>query len=167
MAETCCVKRKIVNKQLLHYDGLWLHRRQDVTWSLRLIRVTAPSQAWNVSSRSNAGTVGSKLTWGMDVCVCVYSVWVVLCVGIGLETGWSPLQGILPTLYRLRNWKSGQCPTKGCRTIERERERQTETDNESCKPAQYWVYLGSIWYNDLLSVFKDLRCLTDVWRNGS
>jgi hypothetical protein len=28
--------------------------------------------------------------------VCVYSVCVVLCVGSGLATGWSPVQGVLP-----------------------------------------------------------------------
>jgi hypothetical protein len=42
--------------------------------------------------------------------VCVYSVCVVPCVGSGLATGWSPVQGVLPIVYRLRNWKSGQGP---------------------------------------------------------
>jgi hypothetical protein len=37
--------------------------------------------------------------------VCVYSVCVVLRVGRGLATGWSPVQGVLPTVYRSRNWK--------------------------------------------------------------
>jgi hypothetical protein len=34
----------------------------------------------------------------------------ILCVGTGLTAGWSPVQGVLPTAYRLRNWKSGQDP---------------------------------------------------------
>jgi hypothetical protein len=38
-------------------------------------------------------------------CVCV-----VLCVRSGLATGWSPVQGVLPSMYGLRNWKSGQGP---------------------------------------------------------
>jgi hypothetical protein len=38
-------------------------------------------------------------TW-MSVCVCV-----VLCVGRSLATGWSPVQGVLPTVYGWRNWK--------------------------------------------------------------
>jgi hypothetical protein len=38
---------------------------------------------------------------GCLVCVCVYSVCVVLCVGSGLATGWSLVRGILS--YRL--WK--------------------------------------------------------------
>jgi hypothetical protein len=45
--------------------------------------------------------------------VCVYSVYIVLCVGSGLATGWSTVQGVLPTPYRLINWKSSQGPTKG------------------------------------------------------
>jgi hypothetical protein len=53
----------------------------------------------------------------MDVCVLSFYVCVVLCVARGLATGWSPVQGALPTVYILRNWKSGQGPTKGCRAI--------------------------------------------------
>jgi hypothetical protein len=47
------------------------------------------------------------------LCVCV-----VLCVGSGLETGWSSVQGVLPTVYRIKKLKSGQGP-KGCRGIEK------------------------------------------------
>jgi hypothetical protein len=31
----------------------------------------------------------------MNICVCVYSVFVVLCVGSGLATGWSLIQEIV------------------------------------------------------------------------
>jgi hypothetical protein len=51
--------------------------------------------------------------------VSLFCVYVDLCVGSGLVPGWSPVQALLPTVYRLRNWKSGQGP-KGCRAIERE-----------------------------------------------
>jgi hypothetical protein len=54
------------------------------------------------------------------ISVCVYSVCVVLCVGSGLATGWSPVQGVLPLWIGLRNWKSGR-GTKGCRATERDR----------------------------------------------
>jgi hypothetical protein len=37
-------------------------------------------------ARLDAGIVGSNPTHGMDVSMCVYSVCVVLCVGIGPET---------------------------------------------------------------------------------
>jgi hypothetical protein len=54
------------------------------------------------------------------MCVCFYSVCAVLCVDSGLARGWSPVQGVLPTVYAvgLRNWKSGQGPIKGCRAID-------------------------------------------------
>jgi hypothetical protein len=35
---------------------------------------------------SNTVVVGSNLTQGMDVCVCIYSVFVLSCVGSGLAT---------------------------------------------------------------------------------
>jgi hypothetical protein len=41
-------------------------------------------------------------------CACVHLFCV--CIGRGLSMGWSPVQGVLPTLCRLRSWKSGQCP---------------------------------------------------------
>jgi hypothetical protein len=47
-------------------------------------------------------------------CVCV-----VVRVGRGLATGRSPVRGALPTMYRIKNLKSGQGSTKGCRAIER------------------------------------------------
>jgi hypothetical protein len=48
--------------------------------------------------------VGSNRTQGMDVCVRLFYVCVVLCVGRGLATGWSLVRGVLPTVWkRLRN----------------------------------------------------------------
>jgi hypothetical protein len=35
----------------------------------------------------------------MDVCL-VYSVFVLSCVGSGLATGWSLVQGVLPIVYK-------------------------------------------------------------------
>jgi hypothetical protein len=46
-------------------------------------------------ARSNAGIVGSNPTHGMDVCVCVYSLFVLSCVGSGLAMDWSLVQGTL------------------------------------------------------------------------
>jgi hypothetical protein len=42
--------------------------------------------ARTVFARSNAGIVGSNLTQGMDVCVRLFCVCVVVCVGSGLAT---------------------------------------------------------------------------------
>jgi hypothetical protein len=74
------------------------------TVQLSLITAAARPKAWTVFARSDAGIVGSNPTRAIDVCVRLF------CVGSGLATGWSPVQGVLPTVYRLRKWKSGQPP---------------------------------------------------------
>jgi hypothetical protein len=61
------------------------------------ITVAARSKTWTVFPRSNTGIVGSNPTRGMNNCVRLFCVCVVLCVDGGLETGWSPVQGVLPT----------------------------------------------------------------------
>jgi hypothetical protein len=72
-------------------------------WS-RGVRHEPPSPA------PTLGSWGPNPTRGMFVCVRLFCVCVVLCVGSGLATGWSPAQVVLPTVYVLRNWKSGQGP---------------------------------------------------------
>jgi hypothetical protein len=84
-----------------------------------LIAVAARSRALTVFSRSNSGIVGSNPAQGMGVCVRLFCVCVVLCVGSGLTTGWYPVQGVLSTVYRIKKLKSGQGPTKGCRATDR------------------------------------------------
>jgi hypothetical protein len=37
--------------------------------------------------------------------MCVYSVFVLSCVGSGLATGLSPVQGVLLTVYRIKKLK--------------------------------------------------------------
>jgi hypothetical protein len=37
----------------------------------------------------------------------------ILCVGRGCATGWSPVQGVLPTLYRIKKLKKRPRPNKG------------------------------------------------------
>jgi hypothetical protein len=69
------------------------------------ITVAAWSQTWTVFARSNAGIVGSNPTQGMDVCVRLFCVCVVPCVGSGLATGWSPVQEILPTVHTIKKVK--------------------------------------------------------------
>jgi hypothetical protein len=77
------------------------------------------SKAWTTFARSNAGIVGSNPIQGMDVCVRLFCVCVVLYVGSGLATDWSLVQGVLSTVYRIKKLKRGQGPTKDCRAIER------------------------------------------------
>jgi hypothetical protein len=69
-----------------------------------LLPITAAvsSKAWTVFARSNTGIVGSNPTLCTDVFVRLFRLCVVLCVGSGLATGWSLVQGILPTVYRIK-----------------------------------------------------------------
>jgi hypothetical protein len=78
--------------------------------------VVAWSKAWTVLARSNNGVMGSNPNQGTDICVRLFCVCVVLCVGTALRR----------ESYRLciglSKWKSSQGP-KGCRAMKRERER--------------------------------------------
>jgi hypothetical protein len=82
------------------------------------ITVVALSKTWTVFTRSNAEIVSSNPTQGIEVCVSLFCACVVLRVGSGLAAGWSPVQGVLPTVYSIKKCKSGQDPTKGCRSID-------------------------------------------------
>jgi hypothetical protein len=63
------------------------------------ITMAAQSKAWIMTfSRSNAGILDSNPTQGMDMCVLLFCVCVVLCVGSGLATGWSLAHGVLPSV---------------------------------------------------------------------
>jgi hypothetical protein len=77
--------------------------------------------------------VGSNPTLGMGVCVRLFCVCVVLCVGNGLATGCSPVQGVLPTVYRIKKLKKRR-RSKGLYSHrERERERSYLELAQSCE----------------------------------
>jgi hypothetical protein len=64
--------------------------------------VATRSKTWTVFPRSNSGIVGLNPTESMDV--CIYSVFLLPCVGSGFATSWSPIQGVSPTVLGLRHW---------------------------------------------------------------
>jgi hypothetical protein len=78
-----------------------------------VITLAARSEALTFFARSNAGIVGSNPTQGMDACVRLFCVCVVLCVDSGLATGWTPVQGVLSTLYKIKNLKKRPRSKKG------------------------------------------------------
>jgi hypothetical protein len=49
----------------------------------------------------------------MEVYVRLFCVCVVLYVGSGLAMGWSPVQGFLPNVYRIKIQKKKPGPNKG------------------------------------------------------
>jgi hypothetical protein len=75
------------------------------------ITVATRSKTRTVFARSNTGVVCSNPTRGMDVCVRLFPVYVVLCIGRGLATCWSPVEAVLPTVYKMKKLKRGQGPT--------------------------------------------------------
>jgi hypothetical protein len=46
------------------------------------------------------------------LCVCLFCVCVVLSVGSGFAMGWSPVQGVLPTVQRIKKPKKRPRPIK-------------------------------------------------------
>jgi hypothetical protein len=69
------------------------------------ITVVKRSKVWIVFARSNAGIVGPNPTQGMDLCVHLFCVSVVLYVGRGFATVWSAVQGVLPTVCKIMKLK--------------------------------------------------------------
>jgi hypothetical protein len=66
-----------------------------------------------LSSLAFTGIVGSNPTQDMEVCVRLFYVCVVLCVGSDLTTGSSPAQGVLPTVYRIKKLKKRPRSNRG------------------------------------------------------
>jgi hypothetical protein len=85
------------------------------------IAVATRSEVLTVLVRSNIGIVGSNPTQGMDVYVLLFYVCVVLCVGSGLATDWSLVQGVLPTVYRIKNLKKR--PRSNKKAVEPQRKK--------------------------------------------
>jgi hypothetical protein len=61
-------------------------------------------RAWTVFTRSNTGIMGSNPTQSMKFCLCLFC---------GLATGWSPVQGVLLTVYRIKKLKKRPTSNKG------------------------------------------------------
>jgi hypothetical protein len=78
------------------------------------ITVAARSEAWTAFGRSNTGVTDLNPTWGMDVSVCVYCVFVLSCeVGGDFATRWSPVQGIPPDVYTIKKLEKKLRPQNG------------------------------------------------------
>jgi hypothetical protein len=76
------------------------------------ITVASRSKVWTVFACSNTGVVRSNPTQSMNVCVRLFCISVVLYTGRDLAKGCSPIQGVLPTVYKIKKMKKGQGPTK-------------------------------------------------------
>jgi hypothetical protein len=94
---------------------------------------------------SLARTLGSwvRVPSKASLSVCVYSVFVLSCVGSGLVTGWSPVQGVLPTVLGSINWSETKrftdalCSKVG--NIRRERDRDRERESILSYWERHWI----------------------------
>jgi hypothetical protein len=126
--QVSCLFTRVRHWSLFNQDG-WALPRPFFVWlkekrvnissyilfryiSPRPITVAALSKAWTVFVRSNAGIVSSNPTQDIGVCVRLFCVYVVLCVDGGLAKGWSPVQGVLPTVYRMKKLKKRPKPQR-------------------------------------------------------
>jgi hypothetical protein len=112
------------NKEIHEY----FHKCQPLT-------VTARSKKWTVFARSNP-------TRGMDVCLRLFCVYVVLSVGSGFATDWFQSKEFYWMCIGLRNWKRGQ-GLKSCRVIEREFSNACYYILSWCSSFQ-WTFLDNI-----------------------
>jgi hypothetical protein len=93
----------------------------------------------------------------MSVCVCV-----VLCVGSGLVTSWSLVQGVLPSVWKwLRNWRRGQGPTKGCRAID-----DWLTVWMRWRALITWCWNSMLWWVRTLRICLHCRCFFVCYRQS-
>jgi hypothetical protein len=67
------------------------------------ITVAARSEAWLVFARWNAGVMSSNPTRDTDLCLRLFFVCLVLCVGRGFATGRSQSKGFYRLCIGLRN----------------------------------------------------------------
>jgi hypothetical protein len=83
----------------LFFTFLLLFQRGNISF----FTVAAQSKAWTVFSRSEAGSwVRIPLkAWMFDVCMHLFCICVVLCLGSGLATSWSLLQGVLLSVKKM------------------------------------------------------------------
>jgi hypothetical protein len=116
-----------------------------------MLLVADRSKAWTVFAHPNAGIVGSSPTQVMDACLRLFCVYVVLGVGSGLATGWSPIPGVLPTLLELRKWSEtkrftdGLCSKVGARG-DKDGEREILLMTGAGMLLRNWSILPSIFY---------------------
>jgi hypothetical protein len=71
-------------------------------------RTAARSKAWTLFVSTSTETVGSIPILSMEVCVRLFCLYVVVCVGVGLATSWSPYKEPYHCIRKLKVSKAQQ-----------------------------------------------------------
>jgi hypothetical protein len=72
-----CLQQDLSNMEILSLVVFWKVSLVNFQWP---ITMAARSKVRTVFARPNTGIVGSNPAWGMDICMCFYSVFVLSCV---------------------------------------------------------------------------------------
>jgi hypothetical protein len=68
------------------------HHSDRTAWGMKCLR---PLKYWDHVFKSNS----------RHACLSAFILLVLFCVGSDLVTVWSPIQGVLPTLYEIKKFK--------------------------------------------------------------
>jgi hypothetical protein len=121
--------------------------------------MVARSKAWTVFAFSNVGIVGSNPSEGMDVCVCVYSVFVLSCVQVAaLRRAYNSSNESYRLCKKwLRNWRRGQGPYKTYKSNWKK--------NTSWKMRSFILIFEMEWLflDNITSGKQDARCLESLY----
>jgi hypothetical protein len=104
----------------------------------------ARSRTWNVFARSNTRIVDSNPTQCMDACLYLFCL-----LGSGLATGWSPVQGVLPTVLNKetpvkRSVSQMPCAPSGSNRRIRKRGRRRRRRRRRMLWKQKWFLKSSL-----------------------
>jgi hypothetical protein len=115
-SSTICISRSKNNRMVLEggflslTDDLLSGSISSIMWRTYTCCRHSCRMVWGMNCLfcSNTGIVGLNSAGGMNVCMRFFYVCAVLFAGNGLATGWSHVQGVLPTVYRIKNWKAAK-----------------------------------------------------------
>jgi hypothetical protein len=116
------------------------------------ITVAARTEAWNVFDLSDTRILWVRIPLEAWMSICLYSVHMLSCEGSGLETGWSHVQGVLPSVHKINKFRSSS---------ELEQARGPNPSNHNKKEVVF-EYGRSFTDVSLYIYFLYIHCISDT-----